>query len=215
MTDVERLESPLVIFWQFVKSVRSVPAWIVKASLAGPILNIVTKLGPTWPAVGGVSLLTAMIEVVALMLVFQFLGQRRLAIRRLEKWLLRLGIGLVVLLITYMCFFRFFTFNDPFTNQTKTKGFVLSSMVADALAGDKTRAIKDDLVWDIHGNLPESKLLKLGGYDSRFIWASWSVDIVEFLLLANWLAFFATFSAFTGLFVLLQQKKIGKKQHSQ
>jgi hypothetical protein len=204
----------LAEFWEFVASYRTFPAWIAKAAVAGPMINIITGLGPPWPAVRGVSLCTAVVEIVVLMAVFQFFVNHPVPRKRLERSLLAVGVVIALAFFLYLGLFKFMTFHDDDASRWRAKGFRERTELVDAIG---TPAAKPadvgslDLRNVITKSTSEETLIKLAGYDARLIWEGWTVDAVEYALLANWLLFFGTLAAYVALFVILQRNEAEKK----
>lgn len=196
-------------FWDFVASYRTFPAWMAKAAAAGPVVNIVTRLGPPWPVIGGVSLCTAVVEVVVLIAVFQHAATHRVAKKRLESALRWSGVGIVFLFLLYLGLFKFLTFYDPDAGKWSAKGLKVRPALAQALnaPAPKPEETSGPDLRDINASTSEQEFLKLVGYDARLYWQGWSVDLVEYALLVNWLAFFVILACYVSLFVVLQRNE--------
>src|SRR5262249_50734251 len=94
------------------------------------------------------------------------------------------------------------------------KGLLKEPELAEALSRQATQPSKIgglDTTKLIGEKTSDEKLLSLAGDDARLIWSGWTIDAVEYTLLANWLTFFGLLAAFVGLFVLLQQHKSARE----
>src|SRR5262249_42069341 len=85
------MDSGLAGFKDLLKEFRGLSAWTVGAGVAVPFAAALASLAPPWPP--GVVLVTAVVELVALVFVYQFL---KLARRRTINWVLSISAAVLV-----------------------------------------------------------------------------------------------------------------------
>jgi hypothetical protein len=112
---------------------------------------------------------------------------------------MRVYLGLLALFVAmYFLIHSFFVFTIPTDHSLATKGFVCAE---DALR-----------LPDVARLCPFVPLEKIKdfGYETDMIWTGWSVSLIQFLILALWIACFYALAFFLAAFVVNQQNKASK-----
>lgn len=182
------MESGLAGFKDLLKEFRGLSVWAVGAGVAVPFAAALASLSPPWPP--GVVMVTAIVELVALVFVYQFLKSAR---RRTINWVLSVSaVVLAIVGITYLVALSLYTYETPMTKERWVKGF---DCTRDA------RAVFKDKCPDL--GLDE---LKSAEYEAERLWTARSVAIVRTSLVALWALAFMALSVLLGSFIVYQSR---------
>jgi len=196
-------QSPLGEFWAFAKDFQSLSAWVAKAAVAAPILDLVLNLGPPWPERVSVTTAVVLLQLLVLMCSFTFWRQGRESKTRIKKWLLRCSIAFgVVFFLVYLPLFAFFVVDAPDRWNRSISGWVLQPPIKEFVAAEE----KEGRVWTAK---------KLIAYfvdatnDETAVWTATTVYTMRAVLLGIWGACFLLYAIAMSAFVALQYRRIG------
>lgn len=100
-------------FKLLLKEFRGLSVWAVGGSLVVPFAAALADLSPPWPS--GIVPITAVAELLALVLVFQFFKNSK---RRVTNRLLLLSVAiLTITMMVYLIAFSYFTYSVPTTKE--------------------------------------------------------------------------------------------------
>lgn len=176
-------------FRKFILDFNSLTSWLAKGIILAPFLTIVYSLGPPYPNLTAVCLLTSLLQLLCLMYVFTFwnsLNQKKL--QRLFKInILLFCVGLIL----YILLFQFFTKQAGSPTDLEVIGFVVKQEINDILASNFTidNAFEGD------------------SYDPTKIWEPWSVYTMRTVLLIAWLLMFNCITLTIALFSIMQKPR--------
>jgi hypothetical protein len=187
-------------WWEGVREQGKLIAWVVIGASTTPIVLGLAGINPPWPR--SVTVMTAFGQLLAMVWAYQTMRGKKddAAIEAAMRLYLRL---LIVFVAIYFLIHSFFVFIVPTDHQLATKGFVCSP---DAMRLD-----------DVARYCPFVPLDKIKdfGYETDMIWAGWSISVVQFLILAFWIASFYALAFFLAAFVVNRQNlAVGKSSSS-
>jgi hypothetical protein len=178
----------LAEFKRLLSEFRGLSTWAVGGSLAVPFAAQLAQLSPPWPpAIVGV---TAIVELLALVFVFQFL--KTASRKRINSVLTTGALVLVIAALAYLALFSYFTYTTPGNKVRLVKGFVCTSMAAKVYKNDCP-----DLGMD---QLNEAE------YEAERLWTHSSILIARLGLTVSWLINFLALSAILGSFLVYQMR---------
>ena len=153
---------------------------------AVPFVAYLSGIAPPWPP--GVVLITSLVELLALIVVFQFL---RSAPRRVANRVIVVAMSFLLLSsVCYLVLFAFFTYPIRATQARGIKGFVCQhGLLTSFLEACPFLQIEH---------------LKEVGYDAEVLWQSWSIDLMSLLIVLTWMAAFIFLSILVGAFIVFQ-----------
>jgi hypothetical protein len=170
-----------------LRDVKELWAWAAGAA-AVPFLANLAALAPPWPP--AIVYLTAIIELIALILAFQFLKKAR--VRTINRVLAVSAAILFLSSILYLGLLSEFSYQIPGAKLTAVKGFVCTAEAIAAFAGK--------CPW-----LGETEL-KQAEWFAPHLWTSWSITIMRVLLASVWLLAFMMLTTVLGSFVVHQRR---------
>jgi len=175
-------------FLDILKKFRTLSVTALGTGAAVPFFAYVAQIAPAWPP--GIMLLTALTELVCLILVFQFLRtkgrkpvSRTMAIMAPVLFLTSLG---------YLTVISVFTYITPHTNERFTKGFVCKPEI--------------QRLYPNQCPLVSRNVLSDAQYTAENVWADWSVELMQVFITSLWLASFILLSSLIGAFLVFQTK---------
>jgi len=194
----ERVESSgLDEFKELLTDFRSLSTWAVGVGVGAPFIAAVAALAPP-PWEKQIALITAVIELVVLIIVFQFFASaQRRRVERIMFWALSV---LTTAVLAYLILFNVFTFVIPTTENKAVAGFVCTEE-AKLVYGESC---------DDHAT---EKLASMQ-YEAARLWESWSISLMTFLLTILWFLCFGALSALVGVFLVFQSRQLVKKKIS-
>jgi hypothetical protein len=175
-------------FLDILKKFRGLSTIGLGTSVTVPFVAYMSGIQPPWPP--GVVLVTALLELIALILVFQFL---RNAPRRLVNRVIGFATAALLAFSTlYLSLFSFFTYAIPTSSTRSVKGFVCRS----------------DLLKSYAEACPflNTDYLRNAAYSAEAFWQSWSIDLMKLCLVLSWLAAFLALSVAVASFIVFQTK---------
>lgn len=175
-------------FLDILKKFRALSVSALGTGAAVPFFAYVANIAPSWPP--GVMLLTALTELVCLILVFQFL--RTKGRRAVNRWMASLATLLFLASLVYLVLFSIFTYVTPHTNGRFTKGFVCKPQTEQLYPGQCP--------------LVDEQVLADAQYSAESIWTGWSVQLMQVFIASVWLAAFVLLSSLIGTFLVFQTK---------
>jgi hypothetical protein len=179
-------------FWRLLKDVQHLFAWALGAAAASIAAGFLS-LAPPWPPV--VAQITALLELVVLVLVYQYLKD---ASRRVINLVIAASaISLCISSVMYLAALSQFTFTEPVSNLRFVKGFVCTSD-ASLLYPKLCPWLNDDQLQEAEWEAPR-------------LWVMWSITIVRVGLVLLWSFSFLALSCLLGSFAVHQRAASSKK----
>ncbi len=175
-------------FLDIIRKFRTLSLSALGTGTAVPFFAYVAKIAPPWPP--GVMLLTALTELVCLIVVFQFLRTkgRKLVNRVVAIFALLLCLSS----LGYFIFLAIFTYVTPHTNERFVKGFVCRPEIK-RFYSDQCPLVSRDLLSGLQ-------------YTAENVWMDWSVAVMQVVIASLWLACFIFLSSLIGAFLVFQTK---------
>jgi hypothetical protein len=148
-------------FLGILKRFRTLSVTSLAGGAAVPFVAYVAAVAPPWPP--GIMLLTALTELLSLVIAFQFLHRKT---RRIANRAIACG-GIVTFATSflYLILFSVFTFVTPKTGERWVKGFVCNPVISKAYA--------DECPLLGLGRLQEAQ------YNSETLWQDWSIELMS------------------------------------
>lgn len=174
-------------FRNILRDVKELWAWAAGAATI-PFLANLAALAPPWPP--AIVYLTAIIELIALILAFQLL--RKASPQTINRVLAVSAILLFTLSVFYLVLLSQFTYDIPGTKITSIKGFTCSSEAAIAYPAK--------CPW-----LGERELKQAEWY-APHLWTTWSITLTRVALTSIWLSSFMMLTLVFGTFVVYQRR---------
>jgi hypothetical protein len=175
-------------FLDILKKFRTLSITALGTGAAVPFFAYVANIAPAWPP--GIMLLTALTELVCLILVFQFLRTKgRRPVNRIMAIMAPL---LFITSFIYLVLFSIFTYLTPHTNERFTKGFICRPEIEQLYPGQCPLVGRD--------------VLADAQYTAESVWMDWSVALMQVLISTLWLASFVLLSGLIGAFLVFQTK---------
>lgn len=190
---VPEASGPLADFWKFCRDFKSVTAWIAKAAVAAPLVDIVVNVGPPWPSRIAVSILVCVIEVVVLMYSFEFWRQGRARMRGIRAVLRGSTAVFSVVLILYLFLFATFVVDVPDGWNRVVIGYQMHPDVAELVASNPSEWTPKELMLQFH--------------DEMAVWTPASVNVVRTAVLVAWLLLWSLLAVIIASFVSLQWRR--------
>jgi len=176
-------------FWETLTDVQNVGSWMVKGALVVPLIDLITSIGPPWPP--GVDLITPVVEVVALIYIFEYWRPKSKAEAFYRR---RMRITLIITvfcLFLYVLLLAFLSFSPPWSRNRFAKGFVLTPA---AEIG-------------VNSGISPDTILGQNNWDPSTVWTSPSIHVTEVAFLLMWLFFFVGLSLYVGTFVMAHRRR--------
>jgi hypothetical protein len=179
-------------FKQVLKSFHELGSLAIKGTVALPLVNLWSKLGP--PPTAGVSLMTSATQFLAVMSVFHF--WQGVAPRRLN---FRMKVSAIVFCVA-LCASGVLI--DRFTSHPRPHSDPI-------VCGYRLRPDVRPL---ISASYTASDALRDAEYDAERVWTPGSITLIHAVLIACWLLTFVSVSVFTSTFIILQKRSQLRKQ---
>jgi hypothetical protein len=157
-------------FLDILKKFRTLSLVALGTGAAVPFFAFVAKIAPPWPP--GIMLLTALTELVCLIVVFQFLRTRGRS--TVNRAIAILAPMLFLASFAYLTLISFFTYVTPHTDERFAKGFVCKQQIQQ-LHPDLCPLVNRDVLADAQWNADE-------------IWTEWSIDLMQLFIASLWIA---------------------------
>lgn len=171
-------------------------AW-ASAGAATSFIALFLGVAPPWPT--GAAGITAVIQLVALILAFQLL--RRARRRTVNRVLVASVVLLAILSMLYLTTFSLLTFETPRHHYVRAKGLVCTPEAKILYA-------------DICPWLDADQLIR-AEWEARRLWTLQSITAVRVGLLTVWAAAFATLTTAIGAFLVSNsEKRLNGRGHS-
>jgi hypothetical protein len=175
-------------FKRLLTEFRGLSVWAVGGGVAVPFVAAMTDLSPPWPP--AIVPVTAVIELLSLVLVFQFL---RTSKRRLINWILSVSVALFVTTgLIYLLGLSLYTYEVPTTKERFVKGYECTS---------EAKAIFGEHCPDL--GLDE---LRTAEYEADRLWTRKSIAFTRSIIVFVWLLVFAELSFALGSFLVYQMR---------
>lgn len=173
-------------FKRLLDEFRGLSTWSVGGAVAVPFAAALVDLSPPWPK--GAVLVTAVVELLVLALVFQFLRNAR---KNVINWTMAASVlVLAVVSPIYLLQLSLYTYEVPTTKERFVKG--------DECTPDAKEVFPD--------RCPDLGLDELRGaeYAAERLWTGRSIASVRVRLMLLWAAAFVALSAALGSFLVYQ-----------
>ncbi|MDR6871114.1 xanthosine utilization system XapX-like protein [Bosea sp. BE125] len=176
-------------FLQTLRRFRSLSVLTVSGGAVVPFFAYLAKISPPWPP--GIMILTAIVELLGLIISFQFYKQK--SRRIVEKSMIFVVLSLAFTSVVYLSTFSQFTYQAPNASTRSIKGFVCRPEVKLAFSQECP-----DLT-------PER--LADAQYRAELLWTEWSITIVRMILTLSWLLCCVLLTIFIGIFIVFQGRR--------
>jgi hypothetical protein len=188
VTESRSLNTAYDDFLEIIKRFKTLSVGALGIGTAVPFFAYVGGIAPPWPP--GIMLMTALTELVCLIVVFQFLRTkgRKLVNRVIAALTLSLGLAS----LAYLILIGIFTYVTPHTNERFVKGFICRPEIQE-FYGNQCPLVSRDL-------------LSSAQYTAENIWLDWSVALMQVVLAILWLVSFILLSGVIGSFLVFQTK---------
>jgi hypothetical protein len=175
-------------FLDILKKFRKLSVTALGVGAAVPFFAYVANIAPPWPS--GVMLLTALTELVCLILAFQFL-------RTKERGPVNLAMGIMAPLLFlvslgYLVLIAVFTYVTPQTKERFVKGFVCKTDIERLYPGECPFVSRE--------------ILSGAQWNADQIWTEWSIALMQVAIASLWIAAFVLLSGLIGAFLVFQTK---------
>jgi hypothetical protein len=174
-------------FKEVLSDFQQLSSLALKGVVAAPLADILLKLGP--PPAKAIGVLTALVEFVAVVGVFQFWSSTKERKLRL-RMLMALSI-FVVGLVSSLFLLEMFTVSPGQGRDRVVEGYSLRSDIKPILNESYT---------------PE-QALRESEYDPEKVWTRGSIALLRALITGTWMATFAGFAVYLTLFIVLQRRR--------
>jgi hypothetical protein len=174
-------------FKEVLTDFRQLGSLALKGAVAAPLADIWLKLGP--PPAKAIGVLTALVEFVAVVCVFQFWSktkERKLSV----LMLIALGIFLVGLLSSLVLLQRF-TVSPGQGRDRVVEGY----------------SLRPDMKLVVNELYDPEQALRESEYDPDKVWTKESITVIRTLITVTWMATFACFAVYLTAFVILQRRR--------
>lgn len=174
-------------FNRVLKEYRSLSTWAV-GSAAAPFAASLASLQPPWPK--GVVVLTGLLQIVALILVYHFVG--RLARKHVDKLIAGSAVVLLCFSVLYLACALRFTYEAGPKHELSAKGYVCTQLAMTMYPDD----------------CPDfsNQALSKVEYEATALWTKESVRNVQLMLFMIWATIFAALSTLIGSFIVFQAR---------
>ena len=177
-------------FYELLGEINKLSAWVMPSATIAPLIASLVDLNPPWPNKIGLTIVTALVVLLALIVVFQFLRKKRRAV--IDRVLLLSLAFLVASCVAYYSGLSLFSFTTPVTHDRYIKGFDCTK--------DARAVFADKCPWL---DLDE---LKQAEYEATRLWTIQSITVVRIGLLTLWAFSFAMLALALGAFISFQQR---------
>jgi asparagine N-glycosylation enzyme membrane subunit Stt3 len=186
------MASGMVFFKRLLTEFRGLSVGTAGSAVAVPFAAALIDLSPPWPR--GVVLATAVVELVALVLVCQFFKSAK---RRTINRALLIGTLVLALVSTaYLTMLSLYTYQVPTTGERFVKGY---DCTPEAVAVLKERPCSSLRLDD----------LQTVEYKAEWLWTGRSIALIRMTLVLLWFLVFASLSLVLGSFLVYQMQAPG------
>ena len=179
-------------FKKFAAEFRGTAAATVGSAVTVPFAAALVDFSPPWPP--GIVLVTAVVELIALVFVFQFLRSAKR--RSINRALIVSAAGLSIASISYLGLLSLYTYQVPTTGERFVKGYDCTP---------EAKAVFKDHCPDL--GLDE---LRTAEYEAERLWTRRSLTLMRILLVLLWSAAFILLSILLGAFIVHQMNVRGR-----
>jgi len=179
-------------FKKLLAEFRGLSAWAVGGAVAVPFAAALVDFSPPWPP--GIVLVTAVVELIALVFVFQFLKSAKR--RSINRALIVSTAGLSIASVVYLILLSLYTYRVPTTGERFVKGYNCTP---------EAKAIFKDHCPDL--GLDE---LRTAEYEAERLWTRRSLTLMRVTLVILWSAAFILLSLTLGAFIVYQMNVRGR-----
>jgi hypothetical protein len=158
------------------------------------VVPFVAYVANVMPPLTGIVLITALVEIVTLVLVFQLFRSKPK--RAIDKMLTRTVVLLFAASAVYLVCFVMVTFQKGSSTERGVRGFICESKLSKEMAAGCPSVSREHL--------------QKAEWDPYQVWVEWTVDLNLALLTLLWLACFLLLSFSIGTFLVYQTRVPGK-----
>jgi hypothetical protein len=180
-------ETGLSEFKEVLSDFQQLSSLALKGIVAAPLMDIWLKLGP--PPAKAIGALTALMEFVAVVGVFQFWSdtkERNLRVRML----IALGVFLAGLVSSLVLLQRF-TVSPGQGRDRVVEGY----------------SLRADIKPIVNESYTPEQALRESEYDPDKVWTRESIALLRVLITVTWMATFAGFAVYLTVFIILQRRR--------
>lgn len=181
-------QNGLSAFKKYVRNFEGVSAWAAGGALSIPFLTALAGISPSWPP--GIVGITAVVELVALIFVYQFFCKAPRAV--INRVLLCSAIALALFGTVFLGFTSLFTYEAPENGKGGVKGFACTS--------EASTLYPKRCPWLGDAQLENAE------WEAEDLWTPQSIAAVRIALLISWSAAFVALSSLVGSFVVYQAR---------
>ena len=176
-------------FLLLIRRFRSLSVLTVSGGAVVPFFAYLANISPPWPP--GIMIITAIVELLALIIAFQFFQHKGRKI--VEKSMIVILICLCVSSIIYLIGFSLLTYQGPTASTRSVKGFICQPQIKLAF-GDECPELSVTRISDAQ-------------YRAEILWVEWSITIARLFLTITWLSCCSLLTSFIGIFTVFQGKQ--------
>src|SRR4051812_3432325 len=180
------LGSGLDVFYKLLKEFRGLSVAGLGTAAAVPFVAYLADVVPPWPK--GIILVTALVELVTLIVVFQFLSHATKT--AINKAMAVCVFFLALFGSAYLLAFSLLTYANSAAKTRGVKGFICR-------ADNPPQTMAECPLVSV-------ERLRDASYSAELIWQGWTVDVVRFGIAMLWLVVLLLLTAVVGSFLVHQ-----------
>lgn len=184
------MNSGLDEFKAVLSEYRSVAIWAGLSTASIPFIAAFGGVTPPWP--DGIAYMTAVVQLIGIILVFQLYGQA--SKRSISRNLVALTTIVIAFLTIYIFLFSQFTIFDPARNGRVIIGYECTY---------KALQIYLDRPCESLGYAE----LRNAAFKETELWTKLSISVVRTLLVTIWFLFFLSLASLVGQFLAFQRRR--------
>lgn len=176
-------------FKQLLEEFQKLSIWAAGGSVALPFIASFMSVIPPWPA--GLNLMTAVFQLMVLMLVYQRYKGRSKAV--FTRGITVLFVFSFLIFVVYIAAFSMFTIYVPLSDKSIVIGY------------ECTQNAK--MIYEAACPFLSLDTLAAAAYDEFLLWSKASIAIIRATLITLWFLFFICLAGLIGKFLVYQMKR--------
>jgi len=176
-------------FQGFLRDYRKLVWGMLALGAANAVLDLVASLGPPWPDRKGTVTYTVIAAWVVLL--WSFSVWRPSSQQKCKSRLSTLALGFLLLAAFYALLKSFFVYDTPKPGYEVPSGFMVRETTKQTMRRFPTVSL--------------TEMLDGAAYEPREIWDPWTVNLVQWTILLNWIAVFSCLSLIISAFLVLRE----------
>ncbi|MBV9126343.1 MAG: hypothetical protein JO112_23590 [Planctomycetes bacterium] len=169
---------------------------LLSVSSLPPLTSLLLKIGPPWPGDAAAATVCIIVNMVCLLYIYNSRAHHESNVRRLRRFKV-IAVGFLSSLLIYMLLKVFLCYNAPDWRHQVAGGLILQEDIRGLLR--------------VNPQLNMTDLLQASDFNPEHLWVSWTVRLVQWLILVNWVFVYVFLSAAVGYSVLPGAVKRTKK----